>query len=80
MSTKCQGVVLPCFQLDENIKMFVRLYDQSPSEPEKSPTGEGRNLKPETPEPDGDSNQERAKDRGNGKRNVERILYIICST
>lgn len=26
--------------------------------------GEGRTLKPGTPEPDGDSNQERAKDRG----------------
>lgn len=26
--------------------------------------GEGRSLKPDTPEPDGDSNQERAKDRG----------------
>uniref|UniRef100_A0A3P9N1X3 E3 ubiquitin protein ligase n=1 Tax=Poecilia reticulata TaxID=8081 RepID=A0A3P9N1X3_POERE len=52
-------------QFDENIRLLVRRYDQTSSEPEKSPTGEGRSLKPETPEPDGDSNQERAKDRGN---------------
>ena len=55
-----------CFQLDENIQFIIRRYDQSPSEPEKSPAGEGRSLKPETPEPDGDSNQERAKERGKG--------------
>uniref|UniRef100_A0A3B3YEJ0 E3 ubiquitin protein ligase n=1 Tax=Poecilia mexicana TaxID=48701 RepID=A0A3B3YEJ0_9TELE len=51
-------------QFDENIRLLIRRYDQTSSEPEKSPTGEGRSLKPETPEPDGDSNQERAKDRG----------------
>uniref|UniRef100_A0A3Q2P337 E3 ubiquitin protein ligase n=1 Tax=Fundulus heteroclitus TaxID=8078 RepID=A0A3Q2P337_FUNHE len=51
-------------QFDENIRLLIRRYDQASSEPEKSPTGEGRSLKPETPEPDGDSNQERAKDRG----------------
>lgn len=55
---------LTLFQFDENIRLLIRRYDQTSSEPEKSPTGEGRSLKPETPEPDGDSNQERAKDRG----------------
>lgn len=53
---------LPKF--DENVQLIIRRYDQASSEPEKSVTGEGRSLKPETPEPDGDSNQERAKDRG----------------
>uniref|UniRef100_A0A3Q2Z5K9 E3 ubiquitin protein ligase n=1 Tax=Hippocampus comes TaxID=109280 RepID=A0A3Q2Z5K9_HIPCM len=67
-------------QLDENIKMFVRLYDQSPSEPEKSPTGEGRNLKPETPEPDGDSNQERAKDRGHQGETSNSFLATLASS
>lgn len=45
-------------------------YDQSGSEPVESQPPEGRSLKPGTPEPDGDSNQERAKDRGtkNGSR------------
>lgn len=52
------------FQFDENIQLTIRRYDQASSEPEKSLAGEGRSLKPETPEPDGDSNQERAKDRG----------------
>lgn len=51
-------------QFDENVRLIIRHYDQASSEPEKSPSGEGRSLKPETPEPDGDSNQERAKDRG----------------
>lgn len=51
-------------QLDENIKLTIRRYEKASSEPEKSPTGDGRSLKPETPEPDGDSNQERVKDRG----------------
>ncbi|XP_051935919.1 E3 ubiquitin-protein ligase BRE1A [Hippocampus zosterae] len=67
-------------QFDENIKMFVRLYDQSPSEPEKSPTGEGRNLKPETPEPDGDSNQERAKDRGHQGETSNSFLATLASS
>lgn len=51
-------------QFDENVQLIIRRYDQTSSEPEKSLLGEGRSLKPETPEPDGDSNQERAKDRG----------------
>ncbi|XP_077433427.1 E3 ubiquitin-protein ligase BRE1A isoform X2 [Vanacampus margaritifer] len=67
-------------QLDENIKLFIRLYDQSPSEPEKSPTGEGRNLKPETPEPDGDSNQERAKDRGHQGETSNSFLATLASS
>lgn len=53
------------FQFDENVQLIIRRYDQASREPEKSLSGEGRSLKPETPEPDGDSNQERAKDRGN---------------
>ena len=37
----------------------------------ETPAGEGRSLKPDTPEPDGDSNQERAKDRGTaGERKI----------
>lgn len=51
-------------QFDENVKLIIRRYDQANCEPEKSLLSEGRSLKPETPEPDGDSNQERAKDRG----------------
>ena len=44
----------------------MRRCDPSDKEPEKSPAAEGQapRLKPGTPEPDGDSNQERAKDRG----------------
>lgn len=57
-------------QFDENIRLIIRRYDQANSEPEKSPSGEGRSLKPETPEPDGDSNQERAKDRGEDRTGV----------
>jgi len=52
------------FQFDENIQLIIRRYEQASTEPEKSPSVEGRSLKPETPEPDGDSNQERPKDRG----------------
>lgn len=63
------------FQFDENIRLIIRRYDQASSEPEKSPTGEGRSLKPETPEPDGDSNQERAKDRGEN-RTYQRIITL----
>ncbi|XP_037117968.1 E3 ubiquitin-protein ligase BRE1A isoform X2 [Syngnathus acus] len=67
-------------QFDENIKLFIRLYDQSQSEPEKSPTGEGRNLKPETPEPDGDSNQERSKDRGHQGETSNSFLATLASS
>lgn len=55
-------------QFDENIQLTIRRYDQASSETEKSVAGEGRSLKPGTPEPDGDSNQERAKDRGKDRR------------
>lgn len=51
-------------QFDENIRLMIRRYDDVSSEPEKSPSRDGQSLKPETPEPDGDSNQERAKERG----------------
>lgn len=51
-------------QFDENVQLIIRRYDEASREPEKAPSGEGRSLKPETPESDGDSNQERAKDRG----------------
>ncbi len=65
---------LSLLQFDENIKLTVRRYDQASSEPEKSLAGEGRSLKPETPEPDGDSNQERAKDRGNDRADTGSCL------
>lgn len=67
------------FQFDENIRLIIRRYDQASSEPEKSPTGEGRSLKPETPEPDGDSNQERAKDRGKN-RTYQGIITLKAVT
>lgn len=69
-------------QFDENIRLIIRHYDQASSEPEKSPAGEGRSLKPETPEPDGDSNQERAKDRGKDITETESRLckLITCIT
>ena len=51
--------VILCFQFDENVQLITRRYDQASIEPEKSPGAEGRSLKPDTPEPDGDSNQER---------------------
>uniref|UniRef100_A0A8C7L8U3 E3 ubiquitin protein ligase n=1 Tax=Oncorhynchus kisutch TaxID=8019 RepID=A0A8C7L8U3_ONCKI len=51
-------------QFDDNVRQIGRRYDQSGSEPVETLVGEGRSLKPDTPEPDGDSNQERAKDRG----------------
>uniref|UniRef100_A0A7N8WPB0 E3 ubiquitin protein ligase n=1 Tax=Mastacembelus armatus TaxID=205130 RepID=A0A7N8WPB0_9TELE len=67
-------------QLDENIRLIVRRYDQANSEPEKSPTGEGRSLKPDTPEPDGDSNQERAKDRGHQGETSNSFLATLASS
>ncbi|KAM7389707.1 hypothetical protein PAMP_023670 [Pampus punctatissimus] len=67
-------------QLDENIQLIIRRYDQSTSEPEKSPAGEGRSLKPETPEPDGDSNQERAKDRGHQGETSNSFLATLASS
>ncbi|XP_012711106.2 E3 ubiquitin-protein ligase BRE1A [Fundulus heteroclitus] len=67
-------------QFDENIRLLIRRYDQASSEPEKSPTGEGRSLKPETPEPDGDSNQERAKDRGHQGETTNSFLATLASS
>lgn len=67
-------------QFDENIKLLIRRYDQASSEPEKSLLGEGRSLKPETPEPDGDSNQERAKDRGQQGEGVNSFLATLASS
>ncbi|XP_055015011.1 E3 ubiquitin-protein ligase BRE1A [Boleophthalmus pectinirostris] len=67
-------------QLDENIRLITRRYDQSNTEPEKSPGSEGRTLKPETPEPDGDSNQERAKDRGHQGETTNSFLATLASS
>ncbi|XP_041846957.1 E3 ubiquitin-protein ligase BRE1A isoform X1 [Melanotaenia boesemani] len=67
-------------QFDENIRLIIRRYDQASSEPEKSPPGEGRSLKPETPEPDGDSNQERAKDRGHQGETSNSFLATLASS
>ncbi|XP_056139746.1 E3 ubiquitin-protein ligase BRE1A [Lampris incognitus] len=67
-------------QFDENVKLIVRRYDQSGSEPEKSPIVDGRSLKPETPEPDGDSNQERAKDRGHQGETATSFLATLASS
>lgn len=64
-------------QFDENIKLIIRRYDQANSEPEKSQLSEGKSLKPETPEPDGDSNQERAKDRGKHSDNVDWQMVLL---
>ncbi|XP_033830126.1 E3 ubiquitin-protein ligase BRE1A [Periophthalmus magnuspinnatus] len=67
-------------QLDENIRLITRRYDQSNTEPEKSPGSEGRTIKPETPEPDGDSNQERAKDRGHQGETTNSFLATLASS
>ncbi|KAG8004062.1 E3 ubiquitin-protein ligase BRE1A [Nibea albiflora] len=49
--------------MNETFDLTIRRYDQASSEPEKSQAGEGRSLKPETPEPDGDlqPGEERAR-------------------
>ncbi|CAJ1058540.1 E3 ubiquitin-protein ligase BRE1A [Xyrichtys novacula] len=67
-------------QFDENIKLTIRRYDQTSSEPEKPLPNEGRSLKPETPEPDGDSNQERAKDRGHQGETTNSFLATLASS
>ncbi|KAM9376273.1 E3 ubiquitin-protein ligase BRE1A isoform 1-T1 [Pholidichthys leucotaenia] len=67
-------------QFDENNRLIIRRYDQTGSEPEKSPPFEGRSLKPETPEPDGDSNQERAKDRGHQGETYNSFLATLASS
>ncbi len=65
------------FQFDENVRLIVRRCDQSESEPVESQPPEGRSLKPGTPEPDGDSNQERAKDRGTKNRLHKSVKYFL---
>uniref|UniRef100_A0A4W5L5E8 E3 ubiquitin protein ligase n=1 Tax=Hucho hucho TaxID=62062 RepID=A0A4W5L5E8_9TELE len=68
-------------QFDDNVRQIGRRYDQSGSEPVETPAGEGRCLKPETPEPDGDSNQERAKDRGQqGETNTSFLATLASSS
>uniref|UniRef100_A0A8C7PB39 E3 ubiquitin protein ligase n=1 Tax=Oncorhynchus mykiss TaxID=8022 RepID=A0A8C7PB39_ONCMY len=68
-------------QFDDNVRQIGRRYDQSGSEPVETPVGEGRSLKPDTPEPDGDSNQERAKDRGKeGERTTTSFLATLASS
>ncbi|XP_073343204.1 E3 ubiquitin-protein ligase BRE1A [Pagrus major] len=67
-------------QFDENIQLTIRRYDQASSETEKSLAGEGRSLKPGTPEPDGDSNQERAKDRGQTGEGANSFLATLASS
>ncbi|KAK9518031.1 hypothetical protein VZT92_023359 [Zoarces viviparus] len=67
-------------QFDENVQLTIRRYDQASSEPEKSLAGEGRSLKPETPEPDGDSNQERAKDRNHQGETTNSFLATLASS
>lgn len=78
--TSC--VILSLSQFDENVQLIIRRYEQASSEPEKSPAGEGRSLKPETPEPDCDSNQERAKDRGQDSYDTEskNVQMIVQQT
>ncbi|XP_017330514.1 E3 ubiquitin-protein ligase BRE1A [Ictalurus punctatus] len=67
-------------QFDENMRLIARHYDQSGSQPVDSQPGEGRSLKPGTPEPDGDSNQERAKDRGPQGEGVSSFLAMLASS
>ncbi|XP_068596342.1 E3 ubiquitin-protein ligase BRE1A [Brachionichthys hirsutus] len=67
-------------QFDENVQLTIRRYDRTSSEPEKCQAGEGRNLKPDTPEPDGDSNQERAKDRGQQGEAANSFLATLASS
>ncbi|RXN09289.1 E3 ubiquitin- ligase BRE1A [Labeo rohita] len=67
-------------QFDENVRLIVHRYDQSGSEPVESQPPEGRSLKPGTPEPDGDSNQERAKDRGQQGEGASSFLAMLASS
>ncbi|XP_027010546.1 E3 ubiquitin-protein ligase BRE1A isoform X2 [Tachysurus fulvidraco] len=67
-------------QIDENMRLIARRYDQSGSQPVDSQPGEGRSLKPGTPEPDGDSNQERAKDRGPQGEGTSSFLAMLASS
>ncbi|XP_041750724.1 E3 ubiquitin-protein ligase BRE1A isoform X1 [Coregonus clupeaformis] len=67
-------------QFDDNVRQIGRRYDQSGSEPVETPSGEGRSLKPDTPEPDGDSNQERAKERGHQGETTTSFLATLASS
>ncbi|XP_076878575.1 E3 ubiquitin-protein ligase BRE1A [Brachyhypopomus gauderio] len=67
-------------QFDDNVRLIAYRYDQSGSEPIDSQPSEGRSLKPGTPEPDGDSNQERAKDRGQQGEGPSSFLAILASS
>ncbi|KAK2839000.1 hypothetical protein Q7C36_013814 [Tachysurus vachellii] len=67
-------------QIDDNMRLIARRYDQSGSQPVDSQPGEGRSLKPGTPEPDGDSNQERAKDRGPQGEGASSFLAMLASS
>ncbi|XP_026135648.1 E3 ubiquitin-protein ligase BRE1A isoform X2 [Carassius auratus] len=67
-------------QFDENVRLIVRRYDQSGSEPVESQPPEGRSVTPGTPEPDGDSNQERAKDRGQQGEAASSFLAMLASS
>uniref|UniRef100_A0A8B9JGA5 E3 ubiquitin protein ligase n=1 Tax=Astyanax mexicanus TaxID=7994 RepID=A0A8B9JGA5_ASTMX len=67
-------------QLDDNMRLIARGYDQAGSEPVDSQPSEPRSLKPGTPEPDGDSNQERAKDRGQGEGATSFLAMLASST
>ncbi|XP_038849876.1 E3 ubiquitin-protein ligase BRE1A-like isoform X2 [Salvelinus namaycush] len=67
-------------QFDDNVCLIGRRYDESGSESVETPAGEGRSLKPDTPEPDGDSNQERAKDRGHQGETTTSFLATLASS
>ncbi|KAJ8262514.1 hypothetical protein GJAV_G00167300 [Gymnothorax javanicus] len=67
-------------QFDENMRLIARRYDQSGSEAADPLPVEGRSLKPETPEPDGDSNQERVRDRGHQGETATSFLATLASS
>ncbi|XP_053362428.1 E3 ubiquitin-protein ligase BRE1A [Clarias gariepinus] len=67
-------------QFDDNMRLIARRCDQSGSQTVDSQPGEGRSLKPGTPEPDGDSNQERAKDRGPQGEGASSFLAMLASS
>uniref|UniRef100_A0A8C5AI18 E3 ubiquitin protein ligase n=1 Tax=Gadus morhua TaxID=8049 RepID=A0A8C5AI18_GADMO len=63
---------------DASLLILNRYWNQ----PEKSPAteGQGPRLKPGTPEPDGDSNQERPKDRGTERRHQGETATSFLAT
>ncbi|KAF5904967.1 E3 ubiquitin-protein ligase BRE1A isoform X1, partial [Clarias magur] len=67
-------------QFDDNMRLIARRCDQSGSQSVDSQPGEGRSLKPGTPEPDGDSNQERSKDRGPQGEGASSFLAMLASS